>query len=103
MKDLISLRTAAANPSCHQNTPQEEYNFSPEDFLPGEYGYTGARQVLYSYWWWFWHICLRCIRRVRLTPATTDTYGFHPNMIPPNQLGGNVSEDFLIQTFNHIC
>ena len=89
MKDLISHRTAA---SCHQNTPQTpDFQQLPEDFLPGEYEYSSS-QPFYSYWWCFWHLCLRCIRRVRLTPATTDSFGFHPNMISPSQLGGNILE-----------
>ena len=92
MKDLISRRPAAAAGS-HQRTPQTpDFQQLPEDFLPGEYEYT-SRQLFYSYWWCFWHLCLRCIRRVRLTPATTDSFGFHPSMLSPNQLGGNTLKE----------
>ena len=32
--------------------------------------------IFYSYWWCFLHLCLRCVRRIRLTPATSES--FHP-------------------------
>ena len=55
---------------------------------PSEYQYT-TNQILYSYWMCFLHVCLRCVRRVRLTPATRDEMSFHPDVISPDQLGGN--------------
>ena len=61
---------------------------SQDPMSPSEYQYT-TNQILYSYWMCFLHVCLRCVRRVRLTPATRDEMSFHPDIISPDQLGGN--------------
>ena len=84
MKDLVACR------STNLSTFGQQQGLPTTEEMPNneqQYEYT-SRQILYSYWWCFWHICLRCIRRVRLTPATSDAFGFHPDMISPDQLGG---------------
>ena len=66
-----------------QETPQESTAPNPLEYP--------ARQILYSYWWCFLHVCLRCVRRVRLTPATTDEFGFHPDqMAASDQIDGGM-------------
>ena len=90
-----NVKDLAASRSVHSfNSQQKEPTTRDEDFSPGEIEYT-TNQILYSYWWCFWHVCLRCVRRVRLTPATRDEFGFHPEVLSPDQLGGKI-------TLNHV-
>ena len=85
-----NVKDVAASRSVHSfNSQQQGQPARPEELSPSEYEYT-TNQILYSYWWCFWHICLRCVRRVRLTPATRDSVGFHPEVLSPDQLGGNI-------------
>ena len=91
-----NVKDLAASRSVHSfNSQQQGISPRQEDLSPGEYEYTRS-QILYSYWWCFWHICLRCVRRVRLTPATQDEFGFHPEVLSPDKLGGNFFEMFKI-------
>ena len=82
---------------------------SQDPLSPSEYQYT-TNQILYSYWMCFLHVCLRCVRRVRLTPATRDEMSFHPDVISPDQLGGkdNLSleirfKKIVCKKINNIC
>ena len=82
---------------------------SQDPMSPSEYQYT-TNQILYSYWMCFLHVCLRCVRRVRLTPATRDEMSFHPDVISPDQLGGkdNLSleirfKKIVCKKINNIC
>jgi hypothetical protein len=84
-----NVKDLAASRSAHSFSNQQQGPSNGEEELgPSDYEYT-TNQILYSYWWCFWHICLRCVRRVRLTPATRDEFGFQPEVVSPDKLGGN--------------
>ena len=94
-----NVKDLAASRSVHSfNSQQKEPTTRDEDFSPGEIEYT-TNQILYSYWWCFWHVCLRCVRRVRLTPATRDAFGFHPEVLSPDQLGGMTTLTICMAAF----
>ena len=84
VKDLAASRSA-----FNQQFVNQEPGFTQDELSPNEYDYTRT-QILYSYWWCFWHVCLRCIRRIRLTPAARDELSFHPEVLSPDQLGGKL-------------
>ena len=75
---------------------------SQDPLSPSEYQYT-TNQILYSYWMCFLHVCLRCVRRVRLTPATRDEMSFHPDVISPDQLGGKDNLSLEIRFKKIVC
>ena len=84
MKDLAASRSTFDHQLANQQPGRAQ-----DDLSPNDYEYTRT-QILYSYWWCFWHVCLRCVRRVRLTPATRDELSFHPEVLSPGQLGGRL-------------
>ena len=89
MKELIESRTTTNRSNMDKNQEQQGPP-NPDEVMSNEYEMYTPRQILYSYFWCFWHICLRCIRRVRLTPHTENEFGFPPETISPGQLGGKI-------------